>query len=154
MPTIESLRISTVGSSPLHVAERQKLLFISPSAEDHAALRRIADDLDWQLRSFGTCGEGLQQLGSEPVTAVFCESILEDGTWKDILNRVGAGGEAPPLIVTSRIADGYLWSEVLNLGGYDVLATPFTPRDVAHVLATIALHASPTGNQIRVAGTA
>ncbi len=32
---------------------------------------------------------------------------------------------ALPLIVTDRLANEALWSEVLNLGGYDVVAKPF-----------------------------
>ena len=41
---------------------------------------------------------------------------------------------APPLVVTSRLADDYLWSEVLNLGGWDVLAKPFRQQEVLYVL--------------------
>lgn len=36
----------------------------------------------------------------------------------------------PVLIVVSRVVDDGLWAEVLNLGGYDVLATPFRAREV------------------------
>ena len=41
---------------------------------------------------------------------------------------------APPnLIVFSRLADERLWAEVLNLGGFDVLMTPFEPEEVLRV---------------------
>ena len=36
----------------------------------------------------------------------------------------------PPLIVASHDADSRLWSEVLHLGGYDVLTIPFLAREV------------------------
>jgi DNA-binding response OmpR family regulator len=39
----------------------------------------------------------------------------------------------PLLVVTSRVADDRLWSEVLNLGGYDVLAKPLNTKEVFHV---------------------
>jgi DNA-binding response OmpR family regulator len=41
------------------------------------------------------------------------------------------------LIVTSRFADDYLWSEVLNFGGYDVLSKPFSEEEVRHVFASV-----------------
>jgi DNA-binding response OmpR family regulator len=38
------------------------------------------------------------------------------------------------LIVCSRLADERLWAEVLNLGGYDVLAIPFHAGEVEHTV--------------------
>ena len=42
--------------------------------------------------------------------------------------------DPPVLIVTSRLADEYLWAEALNLGAYDVLAKPFDASEVIRVL--------------------
>jgi CheY-like chemotaxis protein len=39
--------------------------------------------------------------------------------------------DPPMLIVTSRLADDYLWAEALNLGAYDVLAKPFDASEVS-----------------------
>ena len=41
----------------------------------------------------------------------------------------------PLLIVTSRLADAYLGAEVLNLGGYDVLAKPFKSAEFIQVMS-------------------
>jgi hypothetical protein len=60
---------------------------------------------------------------------VICERSLPDGEWKDLL------GKTPRLIVTSYAADESLWAEVLNLGGYDVLAQPFDEQEVRRVVA-------------------
>jgi DNA-binding response OmpR family regulator len=43
---------------------------------------------------------------------------------------------APVLVVTSNVADESLWAEVLNLGGYDVLAQPFDGEEVARVIGS------------------
>jgi DNA-binding NtrC family response regulator len=132
--------------------ERQKLLSISPDAEDHAELRRIVDELPWQVKSVRSCCRALEHLVKERFAVVFCESTLEDGSWKDVLELIGTGPAATPLIVTSRLADATLWSEVLNLGGYDVLAKPFLTRDVTHVLTTISLHPVDKTIRTRTAG--
>ncbi len=42
--------------------------------------------------------------------------------------------DPPLLIVTSRLADEYLWAEALNLGAWDVLAKPFDREEVSRVL--------------------
>jgi hypothetical protein len=67
---------------------------------------------------------------------VLCEHALEDGSWKDVLELAASRPYPPPLIVTSRLADERLWSEVLNLGGYDVLPQPL---DRNEALRTIGL---------------
>jgi DNA-binding response OmpR family regulator len=38
------------------------------------------------------------------------------------------------LVVTSRMADEALWAEVLNMGGYDVLAQPLDTEEVTRVI--------------------
>ena len=43
--------------------------------------------------------------------------------------------QPPQLIVTSRTADDYLWAEVLNIGGYDVLPQPLERDEVERVVA-------------------
>ena len=39
-----------------------------------------------------------------------------------------------PVIVTDPQADGRLWSEVLNQGGYDLLTQPFYAPEVRRIL--------------------
>jgi DNA-binding NtrC family response regulator len=71
---------------------------------------------------------------------LICESELVDGTWHDLLDWTTHTQHAPLLIVASRSADDALWAEVLNLGGYNVLAKPFDSREVFHVVANAWLH--------------
>lgn len=91
----------------------------------------------WKVESAESCQAALDHLlsgvGAAPV--VICESSLPDGDWKDVLAGMRRGESAPRLIVTSGTVDSALWAEVLNLGGFDVLAQPFDETEVAHVMA-------------------
>lgn len=64
------------------------------------------------------------------------ECKLPDGNWLEILDQISGRTEKCFLIVTSRLADASLWAEVLNLGGYDLLAKPFNRQEVRHVLTS------------------
>lgn len=152
MPALEFVLAEMPVNSGLKDADEQKLLAIGSNTEDQEALRHMAHNLHWRVWSVSTCWDAVERLASESVTAIFCDDMLEDGTWKDILKLVGTGAGAPPLIVTSRLADAFLWSEVLNVGGYDVLVKPFSGRDVAHVLRTISLQSVPPSRRTSVAG--
>jgi len=46
------------------------------------------------------------------------------------------------VIVASRLADERLWAEVLNLGGYDLLAKPFDRDELVRVIAMAARHSA------------
>jgi len=149
---VELAIVRKPADSAVESAARQKLLSISASTQDHVALRRLTDQLDWCVWPVKTCREALQRLVSERFEVVFCDSVLEDGCWKHVLEQIGTGAAAPLLIVTSRLADACLWSEVLNLGGYDVLAKPFDARDVRHVLTTVSLRPRASSVQVKTVG--
>lgn len=143
MPTLDGTLVIEPVTAGKTLAATQTLLSVSPVLEDQAALSGILADLNWTCQPAATCRDAFQSLKVCAFRAILCEETLEDGTWKDVLNQAAG----IPLIVTSRQADAYLWSVVLNLGVYDVLSKPFGRREVAHVLTTIALRCAAKTRQ-------
>ena len=113
------------------------ILSISAAAEDHHALRYILNGSHWRIVKSRTCKEAIARLGKTYMPVVICASDLPDGTWRDVLYQISTLAHPPFLVVTSRLADDYLWAEVLNLGGYNVLAKPFRESEVKHVVASL-----------------
>lgn len=74
-------------------------------------------------------------MSQEKIPIVICESNLLPGTWQDMLHCLRLLSDPPFLIVTSRLADGHLWAEALNLGAYDVLAKPFDKDEVVRIVS-------------------
>src|SRR5687767_9312902 len=101
------------------------LLSVSPLEEDHACVAEATHGDQWELHSVQSLAQALEFLRNRPAEVVICERDLIPGTWRDLLETVQRSDAPPLVIVTSRLADEYLWAEVLNLGGYDVLAKPF-----------------------------
>ena len=94
-----------------------EVLLISPFDEDHQHLRDILKHSNWQQHGARTQKEAFEFLRENVTPVVLCESELPDGAWQDVLCRLGRMECPPLLVVTSRMADDRLWSEVLNLGG-------------------------------------
>ena len=111
------------------------LLAVSARREDHVFLMQVFHDTNWELREARTYRDALMILCHDRMPVVICESYLPDGNWKDILSQVAVLLDAPRLIVTSREPDHRLWGEVLNMGGYDVLATPFEKDEVIRAVS-------------------
>lgn len=104
---------------------RLSALAISPSVEDLRFLEGRFKEAHWKLYRAGTYREALSMLNEKRLPVVLSACQLPDGNWKDVLNRLAPMLERPRLIVFSRQADDRLWAEVYNLGGFDLLATPF-----------------------------
>jgi DNA-binding NtrC family response regulator len=137
------------------------ILLASPSEDDHISLRRILDGSNWQLVDAFSCEEARALLLEREVPVVICESRLPDGNWKSFQEETLSFSRPPRLIVSSRLADDYLWGEALNLGCYDVLPTPFESEEVLRV-AFLAWHSwkreaernAATGKSPKAAGRA
>jgi DNA-binding response OmpR family regulator len=110
-----------------------KVLLISPFDEDHQHLRDLLKHSNWQQYEARTQRESFEFLRKNVTPVVICESELPDGGWQDVLAQLDRMQSPPMLVVTSRMADDRLWSEVLNLGGYNVLAKPLNMQEVFHV---------------------
>ena len=57
-----------------------------------------------------------------------------DGKWLDLVRETEHLSPRPQTIVLSPCADATLWGEVLNCGGYDLLAMPLEPSELYAVV--------------------
>ena len=129
--------------------ERDFRLLLVGAVEDDDCGTSIFSQFPWQTQRVRSFQEALPLIGQNLTRVVVCERDLSDGNWKDVLEMAAARKNPPVVIVTFRLADEHLWSEVLNLGGYDVLAKPL---DRTEVHRTINLAWQHWANQREMAG--
>jgi DNA-binding NtrC family response regulator len=115
---------------------RETILFVSIAESDGLSLEKILLKSNWQSHGVGNCQEALEFLDQNHVPVVLTEPELPDGSWRELLNGMARLSPPPNLIVSSRLADDRLWAEVLNLGGYDMLETPFEAEEVLRVTSS------------------
>jgi DNA-binding response OmpR family regulator len=94
----------------------------------------------WTVHRCDTLSAAVAALQHEQIPIVLCERDLYPGTWREMLEQTTSLISPPFMIVTSRLADDYLWSEALNLGAYDVLAKPFDDEEVVRIVSLAWLH--------------
>jgi DNA-binding response OmpR family regulator len=128
------------------------ILAVNLCKQDCRSLKTIFGGFRWKLASVATLAQGLRQAESQSVPVIVCECDFQDGNWKLLLDRVRMLPRPPRLIVASRFADERLWAEVLNLGGHDVLLTPFDADEVHRVVsyAVDSWHLESDNSKIRV----
>jgi DNA-binding NtrC family response regulator len=112
------------------------VLVVSESAESAAALGAMLGSDHWTIHQARSCDEAVARLVRDRVSVVVCEPRLPDRNWRDMLRYTSHAPNGPALIVTSNPGDEALWAEVLDLGGYDVLAQRFDQSEVARVITS------------------
>lgn len=120
-----------------HLGSEEAVTALAVSGHDDALafLRGVFGDTGWTLYESRTVTDALMLFKRRPVDIIITDRELPDGCWRGLLDALRPLAAAPPLIVTSRLADEYLWAEVLNEGGYDVLAQPFDAEEVIRVIS-------------------
>src|SRR6516225_1192990 len=76
---------------------RIRVLSVSRDDSDHITLRRILSGLPWAVSAAANCRQAVRELNRKKISVIFCEGLLEDGTWKTILAHI-RGLAHPPLL--------------------------------------------------------
>jgi DNA-binding response OmpR family regulator len=110
-------------------------LAIGQFGTDRLLLHDIFLKAGWRLFEARDRRHAMRFLEQTPVHVVIAESDVPNWGWKKVLSDLRRLPQPPQLIVTSTTADDYLWSEVLNIGGYDVLPQPLEREEAERVIA-------------------
>ena len=116
--------------------DRVTVIAVLADDQDRKTLRAIFAHSNWELRFAPTLDAASRLFPKVPAgLLVVGEDLPNDSNWREALASTQQMPSQPLLIVASRLADERLWAEVLNLGAYDVLATPFDPPEVYRVVS-------------------
>lgn len=127
------------------------VMIVTSCDSDRQALKAVMSGTRWSVHETGSIASALQLIATSNVGVVLSDCDLVDGIWVNLLEGLRSRRNAPRLIVYSRTADTKFWADVLSLGGYDVLATPFNREEVLRAVYTgwlswtRASRATPTG---------
>ena len=116
-------------------SEPGSLLVALHSHEEWVSLQKILGGTGLKLCEAATFSAARTALLNSSFDVVICAAQFGAGhSWKDMLAEVRSKPVPPVLIVADRLADSALWAEVLNLGSYDLLITPFEAAEVLRVV--------------------
>ncbi len=113
---------------------RSRILFISGHRDDALRLSQMLRALPLALDHVDGVQQARAKLRDDMYDVILTEAALPDGNWLDVLHLTRETPHEIEVIVTDPHADARFWSEVLNLGGYDLLAQPFYEPEVRRIL--------------------
>jgi DNA-binding NtrC family response regulator len=110
------------------------VLLVRPCEQDRATLRNILEDSRWHVAEVDDCREARAFLTQNRVHMVFYNCDEAGADWREFARQVTEFSPAPLLIAASRLADEGLWAETLNMGGYDLLASPLDSNEARRAI--------------------
>ena len=122
-----------LGHTPSHES-RGAVLAILPAGPDAERLRHIVDSMGWELRFADSCFDAVQLMEHCSFPIVLYDRHLASPDWAAALKILRAAHHPACLILTSTVLDGFLWEEVIQQGGFDVLPRPFDEVQVCRTL--------------------
>jgi len=122
-------------------AGRAPVVFVSASAEDARMLREFTNSR-WLVVNVPDLTGARAVIDKLRPGLVVCDTEIEGkGSWREF----AAGRDCDPgfvLVVASHNADEALRTEVLHLGGTDVLREPFAWEDIERIIRLGQMHSA------------
>ncbi len=113
------------GEELLNDSEPVRLLVITRSVSDAESLREIARRQGWGVTVASSSAEAASILEQEFAPLVICDCDLPGEDWRAVLIRLAALSRPACVFLASSVVDEYLWKEVIQHHGFDVVTKPF-----------------------------
>jgi DNA-binding NtrC family response regulator len=107
-----------------------QVLVVSRHAETRRTLSGVLRDLPVRTHSLFTVAQARQFVNARHVDLVFCEELLSDGSYKQVLGSVRAAQSGVRFVLVMRSGEWAEYLEALRLGVEDVLRPPLLPIDI------------------------
>jgi DNA-binding NtrC family response regulator len=118
-------------------------LLVSAEADQSQGLQRELQRQSVKIRQVRTCTEAKQFIErEEKPDIIFSDASVPDGTWADVLRMARNEKTAAEVVVVSRLPNTKLYIDVMDAGGFDFIAPPFSQAEIAHVVQAATVEAS------------
>jgi len=104
-------------------------LIVSGRIEERRNLARILDKLSTNVFIVGTLAHAREELQLQPITIIFCDERVSDGSYRDLVAFAKAQRNAAQFIVILTTGEWPEYLEALALG-VDAIRYPVQPTDV------------------------
>ncbi len=106
------------------------VLGLTVEDNDRRLLASICSRSRWNVLFADTCDQARAALNRLTVPVVLCDRDLPGGEWRDVVQVLASAHHRTCVILISKVVDSYLWDEVVQRGGHDVLAKPLREQEV------------------------
>ena len=111
-----------------------RLLAVTQDADGWGHLREIAARFGWLLLWATSCEKAIHLIERDAISLAVCDRDLPGEDWRTVVQRIASLQRPVCVLLASSVCDDYLWKEVAQHGGFDVLAKPFEAERVGRAV--------------------
>jgi DNA-binding response OmpR family regulator len=97
---------------------------------DRNTVSVVCQDFGWTVHFAYGCGEAWDLLRRHEAPIILIDRHLPDTDWRFVVQMLSASRHLTYSILVSKVVNDYLWTEVIRLGGSDLLAMPLGEPEV------------------------
>jgi DNA-binding NtrC family response regulator len=113
---------------------RVSILALLTEEGDRRLLAAAANRNHWVLAFAGGYDEARLQLEKIQQPVVLCDRDSLERDWCSVVEGLATCSPHSSILLVSKVADDYLWNEVVRRGGYDILSKPLEEDEVVRVV--------------------
>ncbi|MCW5964276.1 MAG: hypothetical protein KIT83_09565 [Bryobacterales bacterium] len=125
-------------ASPIPDGHPRTIPFLISREESLQRLGPIAESMGFRFHALENLQELCDYLREFPAVAVWTDSHLPDGDWRDVLDVCHQQCPETPVVVTAQFDSPALWAEAAEAGVAEFLAPPFAAPEVRRCLLAAA----------------
>ena len=122
---------------------RLKILALSIFFQDRLLLERLGKEHHWELRFTNSPPEAFQWASQSQFEIILCDRNQPGYPWREVMDRLAKSSPRSCILLVSPMNDDYLWSDVLQSGGYAVLRRPLRVDAVVRLVSAARRFISP-----------
>ena len=111
-----------------------RLVVLTRDEPFYKRLHDIAKACEWRIGRVQSLEEVETQVVCDPASIVVYERDWDGGDWRSAIRKLYEIPAHPCILLASRVADDYLWREVVGHHGYDILPVAAPDEKLIRVL--------------------
>ncbi|MGA2878123.1 MAG: hypothetical protein ABSG13_04165 [Bryobacteraceae bacterium] len=115
-------------------AKRLRILAVSISLNDIFLLEYLGNQQGWEMKFAASPQEAFQLASYGGYDLILCDRDQPGYPWREVMDRLAASSPRSSILLVSPTKDDYLWWDVLNHRGFDVLIRPLREEVVLRVI--------------------
>jgi DNA-binding NarL/FixJ family response regulator len=134
-------------NTPAPIQEaRIGVLALSIPLIDRFLLERLGERHSWSLRIADSPREGFHLASQRHFEVILCDRHQPGYPWREVMDRLAEISPRSCILLVSPVNDDYLWGDVLQHGGYDILIRPLREVAVLHAIDAVVRFISPASS--------
>lgn len=119
MPAGERRAASALDDAKISV------LAVGMGGRERQTLEELASEAKLELAFAETWKDSVTLLRHTPSAVVLCDRDIPDTSWRTAIEDLARVAPRSCVVLVSPVNDEYLWQEVVQHGGFDVIIKPF-----------------------------